>query len=357
MSDFFGGRPPIEVAQLGLPAIPALPIIKEAQKQQTAWENTPIDFYGTKLVGFTPANGLKLALTFGFIIALLVLGRVLRAIAGLILRGRSNARADFWARQGVSLFIALFMLIGIASIWFDDPTRLATALGLISAGVAFALQKVITAFAGYFVILRGNTFNVGDRIVLGGVRGDVIALGFTQTTIMEMGQPPPVQNAVPAMWVQSRQYTGRVVTVSNAKVFDEPVFNYSRDFPYIWEEMRIPIGFQADHDRVERILLDAAAQHTVELATLGEADWAAMQKRFMLTADDLLPKVYFRLTDNWVELTVRFLTADRGVRGVKDAMSRDVLAALNTAKIGIASSTIEIVGLPPLQLSRGSELS
>ncbi len=63
-------------------------------------------------------------------------------------------------------------------------------------------------------------------------RGDVIDLDFTQTTIMEMGQPPPVQNAEPAMWVQSRQYTGRMVTVSNARVFDEPVFNYTREFAF-----------------------------------------------------------------------------------------------------------------------------
>lgn len=354
MSDFFGPPPPVEVAQIGLPALPTLPIQKVAQKQ-TSEANTPYTLFGTKLVGFTPANGQKLALTFAFIVVLLLVGRGMRAVAGLFLRGRNNARADFWARQGVSLFIALFMLIGVASIWFDDPTRLATGLGLVSAGLAFALQKVITAFAGYFVILRGNTFNVGDRIVLGGVRGDVIALGFTQTTIMEMGQPPPVQNATPAMWVQSRQYTGRVVTVSNAKVFDEPVFNYSRDFPYIWEEMRIPIGFHADHDKVERILIEAASNHTVEVATLGEAEWANMQKRYLLTAGDLAPKVYFRLTDNWLELTVRFLTADRGVRGVKDAMSRDVLAELTSAKIGIASSTIEIVGFPPLQLNRGGE--
>jgi small-conductance mechanosensitive channel len=92
----------------------------------------------------------------------------------------------------------LILAVGLVSIWFDDPARLATALGLVTAGLAFALQRVVTAVAGYIVILRGKTFSVGDRIVMGGVRGDVIALTFTQTTIMEMGQPPPVQNAEPA---------------------------------------------------------------------------------------------------------------------------------------------------------------
>lgn len=95
---------------------------------------------------------------------------------------------------------------------------MATGIGLVTAGLAFALQKVVTAVAGYFVLLHGKTFNADDRITMGGVRGDVIDLSFTQTTIMEMGQPPAVQSADPAIWVRSRQYTGRIVIVSNARI-------------------------------------------------------------------------------------------------------------------------------------------
>ena len=102
--------------------------------------------------------------------------------------------------------------------------------------------------AGYVVILRGQIFSVGDRITMGGVRGDVIGLRFTQTVIMEMGQPPGEQGDAPSMWVRSRQYTGRIVTVTNAKIFDEPIYNYSREFPFIWEEMTLPISFDTDRD-------------------------------------------------------------------------------------------------------------
>ena len=111
---------------------------------------------------------------------------------------------------------------------------------------------MITSIAGYFVILRGSTFTVGDRISMGGVRGDVMRLGFIQTTFMEMGQPPSVPGADPAMWVKSRQFTGRIVTVTNSKIFAEPVFNYTRDFPFIWEEMSIPITYEADDAKVEK---------------------------------------------------------------------------------------------------------
>ena len=63
------------------------------------------------------------------------------------------------------------------------------------------------------------------------------------------------------------------------------------------------------------------------------------------------PKVYFRITDNWAELTLRFLVNERGVREVKDSMSCEIMAALDEATIGIASSTCDIVGLPSIRLA------
>ncbi len=167
---------------------------------------------------------------------------------------------------------------------------------------------------------------------------------------MEMGQPPPVQNAEPAMWVQSRQYTGRVVTVSNARVFDEPVFNYTREFSYIWEEIVIPIPYTADRGRVERLLLDVADRHTNELQKMSIEDRRELARRYLLQSTETSPKVYVRLTDNWLELTVRFVSHDHGVRDLKDAMSRDILQGLEDASIEIASATVQLVGLPKVRV-------
>ena len=77
-----------------------------------------------------------------------------------------------------------------------------------------------------------------------------------------------------------------------------------------------------------------------------------MERRYFVSLGELEPKVYYRLTDNWLELTVRFITKDRGGRDLKDMMSRDILQAFDEAGIGIASATFEIVGLPPLRLQR-----
>lgn len=306
-----------------------------------------MDVLGIHLVGLNPENGRKLALTIA-VIALLMLATI---VLRLLLRvAPGGARVRFWSRQGVSLAVALLGTILLASIWFDQPHSLSTVAGLVSAGLAFALQKVVTSFAGYFLILRGNNFTVGDRIVMGGVRGNVISLGFFQTTIMEMGQPSSVQNADPAMWVKSRQFTGRIVTVANSRIFDDPVYNYTRDFPYIWEELAIPVAYRDDRGRVEQILLDAARRHAADPATLEPGTLEHLKYRFDVTLEDFTPRVYWRLTDNWVELTVRLLVPDRGVRTIKDAMAREVIAALDAAGIGIASATSEIVGFPTLKV-------
>ena len=308
-----------------------------------------VELFGVRLLGVDAQNGHKLLFTAAFFLILYVISKILRRLAHVI-GGKSGRRGAFWTRQGVSLITFLLGLLGFVSIWFDNPARLATGIGLVGAGLAFALQKVITSFAGYFVILRGKTFNVGDRITMGGVRGDVIALNFIQTVIMEMGQPPSVQSADPEMWVQSRQYSGRIVTVTNSKIFEEPVYNYTRDFPFIWEEMHIPISYNDDRNVVENILLNAASKETVKIEEIAAPTLKMLEDKFSIQSADIEPRVYVRLTDNWVELTVRFLCRDHDIRGLKDRMSREIIGNLDIAKIGIASSTYDIVGLPPIRV-------
>jgi small-conductance mechanosensitive channel len=313
---------------------------------EVAGPRRAVEILGVELVGVNAENGRKVVLTIVFVLLVLLLGRLVRSATSVVLRGRRDARPAFWWRQGIGVVTGVVMLIGITSIWFDDPTRLATALGLITAGLAFALQKVVTALAGYAVILRGRTFNVGDRISMGGVRGDVIALGFLQTTILEMGQPPSVQEAEPAMWVRSRQYTGRIVTVSNASVFDEPVFNYTREIAYLWEEVVLPIPYEADSETAEHVLLRAAERLAVPGEEVDRDALQDLQRRYLMAAPDVSPRVYYRLTDNWLELTVRFVVRDHGIREVKDAMTREILRGIKAAGIPVASTTIQLVGAP-----------
>ena len=140
------------------------------------------------------------------------------------------------------------------------------------------------------------------------------------------------------------------MTVSNSKIFAEPVFNYTRDFPFIWEEMAIPITYQADRTRTEAILLEAARLYATEANAMAAAKKDELHQRFGVEPIELEPKVYFRITDNWLELTLRFVIGTHRIRGAKDAMSRYIIGELDKAGIGIASATYDIVGFPPVEM-------
>jgi small-conductance mechanosensitive channel len=299
--------------------------------------------------------GVKLLVSF---VLLLVLFGLRAAIAAMMRRRtpvqvaeQPQERRRFWIRQGVQVMAFVLLVAGLSAIWIDDPSRLTTMAGLVTAGLAVALQRVVTSLAAYAIILRARVFTVGDRITIGGVRGDVVSLGLMQTTVMEMGEPPGAHSGDPQVWVNARQFTGRIVKVTNDKIFDTPVYNYTREFPYLWEEMHFPIGYGADRAGAESILLDIARRHTDPIVARAEPAFTRLRERyFVAEVAQLAPRVYQRMTDNWIELSLRFLAPVHGVRTLKDAMTRDILSAFEDAKIQIASATFEIVGLPTVRV-------
>ena len=288
-----------------------------------------------------------------FLAALVLLRWLARVLVRAVLRGKEHTRGRFWSRQGINLATAVVVALGLISIWFDSGLHAAAAVGVLTAALAFAMQKAVTSFAGYFLILRGDVFSVGDRIVMGGVRGDVISLGFLRTTILEMGQPAGDDDPGVPMWVQARQYTGRIVTVTNGAVFDEPVYNYSRDFPFIWEELHVPVKFDADLDLAERLLLEATRRHALKRSDIGSGVMHQLRRRYFVPADEvsLEAEVFYKLTSNWVELAVRFVVPTHDIRRVKSEISRDVARAFAEHGIAIASGTYAIVEVPPLTLT------
>jgi small-conductance mechanosensitive channel len=293
----------------------------------------------------------RFLLTVVLIAGTVAVAALLRWLAGKIFGPRDRDRPRFWTGQFISLAALVGIVVGFLMIWFDDPRRLTGALGLAAAGVAVALQRVITAFAGYLIILRGNIFSIGDRIVMNSIRGDVIALGFMQTTVMEMGESAPERSDPPSVWVGGRQYTGRIVRITNDKIFDSPIYNYTRDFPYVWEEVKIPIHYNGQRAKAEQILLEIAHRNTDDIVDDAKPALAKLREVYFLPDHiETVPRVYYTLTDNWIEMSLRFLSHEPGVRDLKDRMFREILDRFEASHITIASSTSEVSITSPVRV-------
>jgi small-conductance mechanosensitive channel len=306
-----------------------------------------VEFLGIRLVGFNEETLTKLLLTAAIVAAVFVFRRLVATTTSLT--DGAATRRSVWMRKGVRLSFGFFAVLLLFSVWFDRPDRLATFTGLLVAGAAVASQKAILSFAGYFVIVFGKVFDIGDRIQLGDVRGDVLDIGLFKTTVMEMGVPPSLLPN-PNNWITSRQYTGRVVTFTNSAVFDSATFNYSRMFDFLWEEMRIPLHYEEDLGRAEAIALHAAREASAEVVDEARRQLHRVRQQFPLQPADLEPQTYLRLTDNWVELSVRLLVRAWGIRPTKDAMTRTILARYREEGISIASTSFELARLPELSI-------
>ena len=286
------------------------------------WELvTDNDSVGGRLV--TTALIVAVALVAGFLVERLLLRRT-----------RDRYRA-YYARKAGRYVVAVLALISVGILWRPFAGQLGLVIGLATAGIAFAMQEVIGAIAGWFNILSGSIFRVGDRVQLGGVRGDVIDITPLRTKVMEMGSATDDDT-----WVRGRQYTGRIVAISNKMTFTEPVYNYSAAFEFIWEEILVPVAFGDDWRTAEQIIADEA----VRVSTSQEARAAIedMIRRYPLARTEVEPRVFVRATDDYLELAARFVVPVRTARQVKDEVTRRILDRLDEAGIAVASTTQDV---------------
>ena len=275
------------------------------------------------------------------LLALLVIWLIVRVIRlkwvprikDIVKKYRLNKLSGF-----VGFVVAVILII---IVFYQKLSGLTLALGLAGAGIAFALQEVIASVAGWMAIMFGGFFKTGDRIQLGGIKGDVIDIGVIRTTLMETGQG-----------VDGDLYNGRIVRVANSFVFKEPVFNYSADFPFLWDEIRIPIQYGSDFKYALELFGQIAEDVAGDLTSQSRQIWKSLVNKFRIENAQTEPMVTLAANDNWIEITIRYVVNYKRRRVTKNALFQKILQTVDTSngRIKLASGTYHIVGMPDLNV-------
>lgn len=244
-------------------------------------------------------------------------------------------------RKGIQLLGFGAMVLPVALIYKERLGGLTVALGVAGAGIAFALQEVIASVAGWVAVSLGGFYKVGDRVQLGGIKGDVIDIGILRTTLMELGQ-----------WVDGDLYNGRVVRIANSFVFKEPVFNYSGDFPFLWDEIKIPIKYGCDHHVALATLSAIASEVVGSYAQEAEMAWKDLVRRYRVEHAQTAPIISLVANDNWMEFTLRYVVAFKARRSTKTSLFLAIMDAVNASggALQLASATFHLVEAPKLQV-------
>lgn len=267
------------------------------------------------------------------LLALLLTGlgvRIFNKLMGRFVKGNSMR---YSARKVVSFVGILIFTLLAMSIFDYGLTNLALALGVAGAGIAFALQEVIVSIAGFLAILFGNFYKIGDRVQLGGIKGDVVDIGVLRTTLMELGD-----------WVSGDLYNGKMVRVANSFIFKEPVYNYSGDFPFLWDEIKIPLKHHSNISYSKKVLLETMNQIIGDYATDCQLAWHDLTKQLYVENARIEPMVTLSFDENWLTFTLRYVVDFKKRRTVKDELFTAILSAINSSegKMVIASSAMEI---------------
>jgi len=265
-----------------------------------------------------------------------IVGRYLRGAALIVIvltiahaasvytiAGIEDPSTRFTLQRVVHLAVAILIAAIVVSVVFVNWYAAVAALGVGSIILGLAVQTPMKSFIGWIYILVRQPYRVGDRIKIADATGDVIDVGYLDTTLWEFG----------GQYMSGDHPSGRIIKFPNEKVLDEIVYNYSWPlFPYIWNEIKFYVAFNADLEFI------ASTMQRITEEELGEE----MMKR-VETFRDLLartpvdelevrerPRVLFRVSENtWLEAIVRYLVAPREAGRVKTRLIKKLLAALN----------------------------
>ena len=219
----------------------------------------------------------------------------------------------------VGLAIALILVTAIFVNWYTAVV----SFGLLSLILGFALQTPITSFIGWIYILVRKPYRVGDRIMIGNAKGDVIDVSYLDTTLWEFG----------GQYLSSDHPSGRIIKFPNSQVLTTPVYNYSWPlFPYIWNEIKFQIAYNSDLEFVAKTMSEVAEEE------LGEKMMERVKVYRELLAETPVdelevqerPVILFRASENtWLEAVVRYIVDPKKAGRTKTALIQKLLKRLN----------------------------
>ncbi|UIO98689.1 mechanosensitive ion channel family protein [Halobaculum sp. CBA1158] len=224
-------------------------------------------------------------------------------------------------RNVLRLAFGVVALAGVLGVVTDRWVGLLVSLGIVGFAITFALQQPLLSLVGWFYLMIERPYAVGDRVQMGEVRGDVIAVDFFVTTLWEINGP----------LVSTNQPSGRTVTVPNSQALSSEVVNFAGvNTPFVWNELSVQVAYETDLAFARERMIAVAADH------LGEEMATAVERyrdRLAETAVDLevdeRPSVNVTQRESWVELRLRYLVHHRRATRVRNALYERVLAEFN----------------------------
>lgn len=256
----------------------------------------------------------------GFVVCLVLI--VSRIIISSITKRSESKKDQYNVIRLIRLLSVVLAVFIVVTFVFAKWYTAAVSLGLFSLILGFALQTPISSLIGWFYIIIRTPYRIGDRIQVGTFTGDVVEIGYLDTTLWEF-HGDYLSNDVPS---------GRLIRFPNTLVLQSQVYNYSwRKFPFIWNEIPFQIAYESDFAYVEKTVKEIATRE------LGDSMKEAIEKFKELVqqtpVDELeikeYPFVVFRINANtWVEVVLTYLVPPKKASAIRSRLIKSIITEL-----------------------------
>lgn len=239
------------------------------------------------------------------------------------------------AKKTTDYSLSILLIIVLIFIWMESTKNLATYIGLLSAGIAISLKELFSNMAGWVFIMVKKSFKVGDRILIGHQKGDVIDIRVFQFSLMEVSADE-----------EGEQSTGRIIDVPNYFILTYPLVNYTKGFEYIWNEIKVLLTFESDWKYAKTLLEGIINDKEFHEVTEVDSQIKNAAKRYRIHYKTLTPIVYTDVKESGVQLTLRYLCAPKQKRTTVNIIWEEVLQMIDTnANIDLAYPTKRVINL------------
>jgi len=222
------------------------------------------------------------------VVLVLVLGASRYFIASYIRRSRRDWTSQQrlrWISSTRSL-VFILILVSVIFLWGETIQGFAISVFAIAFALVFSVKELCMSFNGSVVRFRGKLFDIGDRIEVGEVRGDVIDTTLLSTTVEEVGRG-----------ASNHLYTGRRISFSNSIFLSQPVINESFLENYTMIRMEIPLKLEANWKEGKHLLLKIAGEEIAPYLEQARHRMSQMERRRGMQLPSVEPRVTIGLPE------------------------------------------------------------
>ena len=239
-----------------------------------------------------------------FLIFSLILGLIKKNLLKKVKRKKQISNIEIFSRVLKYLFFIILIILAFSS-YYGSFTSFSIWIGLFSAALGWALQKPITGIAGWIMVVTKRPFEIGDRVIIGTVRGDVVDMTLTHIYLKEIGG-----------LVAGEENSGRVILVPNSTLFEQNIINYTQQDEYILDQVVTLVTYESNLDKAIKIALESAKKHTKEFIAI--------------TKNDPYVRTFFN--PSGINVHVRYYAPAKRVQEFSSAITKEIFDRIRKAK-------------------------